>query len=253
MTLHKHDPMSWPITLATAAALPSDVTTVSLFQRYWLSDLKVMAIAYGDHWEYSQIPSRTWANILAIASTSLKSGMTCRASDLSLHTFIWDGTYWQSLNEAWVHLGSSRTSVTISGSTSIDWQGAYSGIALPANLLGVGGKLRLDYKILFGTKSSNGKGIRLRVGTSTQLIARLSGSAQYQGMSGSLLAHFDSAKSAVIGTDTTGTSLPFYTAASTATADTTTALTLAVDGVAYSSSESITMYGYDLYAERRAA
>lgn len=233
----------------TLANLPP-ASTMESGQRIWISDSGVMAYA-GSVWSFDPLPARVWADILAIPVANLATGMLCRATDLSLHTFIWDGTNWQSSNGAMIKIGSSRTQVTISGSTSVDWQNVYTGITLPAGLVSVGGKLKLDYKIIFGTKSANGKGIRLRSGTATALSARLSASASNQGMQGTLQTMFDSVSSVLVGTDTSGTAEPFYTVGATASVNTAIAVPIYIDAVTYSSAESFTVYGYDLYVERR--
>lgn len=255
MTLHNHEPMSWPITLSSAASLPADVSVVSLFQRYWLSDLKIMATAYGDHWEYSQIPSRTWANILAIASTSLKAGMICRASDLSLHTFIWDGTFWQSLNNALIKVGSSRTSVTLSGATSTTYQAAYT-CSLPAKLLGSGGKLFADVKATFGSQSASQKRIGLMNGGMTvTIMAYDSTSASVAGFDGRLMGMFDTSSSVTRVAGATSTAgAPFISTNGGAISyDSTVALDISIVGLVANTAEAITILGFDLYAERRAA
>lgn len=240
------------ITVDTAASLPSDVTAVTLFQRYWLSDLDVMAMAYGDHWEYSQIPSRTWANILAIASTSLKSGMTCRASDLSLHTFIWDGSNWQSLNGAPIKVGSSRTQVTLSGATSTSAQAAYS-VIVPAKLVGTGGRLIVKSKCSF-TASTNSKEIWMRDSAAGVTLANaVSTSATIYGINGELSATFETTTSSAR-VLTQSANHPYAgNLATTLTIDTTIDRTIIVGCTIASTSESVVFYGYDLYAERRAA
>lgn len=239
--------MSWPITLATAALLPSDVTTISLFQRYWLSDLKVMATAYGDHWEYSEIPSRTWANILAISSTSLKAGMTCKASDLSLHTFIWGGTYWQSLNGALIKVGSSRTSVTTStvGDTTL-----YTP-TVPANLLGSGGKVFAEFELV-SLATANIKKVSIRTSAASQIAAIRWGSTSALGVKSKLVAQMNG-KSAFYGFTNTGTlGEPWFSDSAAVAFDSTVSNTLSLV-LSLSAAEATTVYGYDIYVERRAA
>lgn len=250
--INPYDPLSAPARVATYLALPGDVTKVNPCQTFYLIDLNILAVAMGDHWDFTSLAARAFADILAIPTTSLATGMICRATDLSLHTFIWDGSNWQSLNNALIKISSSRTAVTLSGATSTNDQLAYS-ISVPAGLMGVGGKIYVDFKMTFGTSSANEKAIALKTITGSYNIANwASTNASYVGMQGRLTAMFESVNSTARVLATAGTPYPFGTTGGVYTVDTSPTLALGIYGKVGNSSESATINQYDLFVERRA-
>lgn len=236
-----------PSTISSASALPSDVTVIPVSRAYYLADLNITAIAYGDHWEYSQIPARTWANILAIASTSLKAGMTCRASDLSLHTFIWDGSYWQSLNEANILLSTSRTAVTGSA-TGI----TFATVTIPAGLMGAKGAMRVMVETSY-TADTTAKHLYLAY-NGTYPLAGARSTTAVTGVKADLRSTLNGSGSLnALLNSASNLSDPFYSStAATVYFDQTTSKSVTIQ-LAQAAAVSATMLSYDFFIERRAA
>lgn len=250
--INPYDPLSAPARVATYLALPGDVTKVNPCQTFYLIDLNILAVAMGDHWDFTSLAARAFADILAIPTTSLATGMTCRASDLSLHTFIWDGTNWQSLNGAPIKIGSSRTQVTLSGATSTGVQTAYP-VTIPANLLGAGGGRIIAEFVSTQTISANEK----RIGIYNPVSAWLASDAGLTsvGVKSRLTVQFNSAAQVLIARNGGAQSSYPYIGVAPAlqSVDMTAAFVANISGLVATSGETLTMYGYDMWVERRTA
>jgi hypothetical protein len=86
-------PLSEVATVASYGDLPA-VNTIPSGIGYYVSDLSYTATSAVDHWDFSKIPDRAWADILSISPSKLATGMTCCATDLGLRPFVWDGGEW---------------------------------------------------------------------------------------------------------------------------------------------------------------
>jgi len=92
-------PLSEVAVVTSYGDLPS-VSTVPSGIGYYVSDLSYIATSAVDHWDFSKIPDRTWAEILSISPSKLAAGMTCCATDLGLRPFVWDGGEWVDQTDA---------------------------------------------------------------------------------------------------------------------------------------------------------
>jgi len=91
-------PLSEVAVVASYGDLPA-VNTIPSGIGYYVSDLSYIATSAVDHWDFSKIPDRTWADILSISPSKLAAGMTCCATDLGLRPFVWDGGGWVDLTD----------------------------------------------------------------------------------------------------------------------------------------------------------
>jgi len=92
-------PLSEVAVVTSYGDLPS-VSTVPSGIGYYVSDLSYIATSAVDHWDFSKIPDRTWAEISSISPSKLAAGMTCCATDLGLRPFVWDGGEWIDQTDA---------------------------------------------------------------------------------------------------------------------------------------------------------
>lgn len=195
------------------------------------------------------LPPTTWDQIQLINTTQLPIGATVKATDLSMHTFVWDGSNWQSLNGGLISIGSSRTQVALSGSISTAFQVAYA-ITLPANLVGTTGRLMIRPKVSF-TASTNQKEVRLLDGGGSTLANALVTSASIVGINGELSATFET-QTSFTRVLTNSANNPYAgLLTSTVTIDTGVSRTINLGILISSTSESAIFYGYDAYVERR--
>jgi len=235
----------------TLANLPP-ASTMESGQRIWISDSGVMAYDSGSVWTFDPLPARAWADILSIATTQLATGMICRATDLGLHTFIWDGGNWQSLNNAPIKVGSSRTQVTLSGATTTSPQTAYP-VTIPANLLGVGGGRIIAEFVSTQTSSANEKRIGIYNPTASWLAS--DAGITSSGMKSRLTVQFNSTAQVLIARNGgVQSSYPYIgVAPALQSVDTTAAFVANITGLVATSGETLTIYGYDLWIERKAS
>jgi len=192
------------------------------------------------------LPATTWANILLLNTTGLASGTTVRATDLGLHTFIWDGSNWQSLNNAPIKVGSSRTSVT----TGVAGDSVAYSFSIPGSLLGNGGRITIYPKVSF-TASANTKEVWLKDTALTNIVASAIGSGtSVVGLTGPMDCVFESTSS-MARVLTKAASLPYANViGSSLTPDTTVSRSYSL-GITLVSGDTSTFYGYDAYVGRR--
>jgi hypothetical protein len=195
------------------------------------------------------LPPATWDQILSLNTTSIPIGATIRATDLSMHQFVWDGSNWQSSNGALIKVGSSRTQTTVLGSTSTSNQIVYTSV-LPASLLGNKGALLLKAKAA-GAASTNVKGYGIvDLGTTSELGYARSVSTATPFIDADIRAVLSSNSSIMSGLKSNVTSYGYSGSLNSYTVDFTVSRTINIVSLVQSASESLIMYGYDLYAER---
>jgi hypothetical protein len=229
----------------TLANLPP-ASTMESEQRIWISDSGVMAYDSGSVWTFEPLPARAWADILSIATTQLATGMICRATDLGLHTFIWDSSNWQSLNNSLIKVGSSRTQVTGALTSNL----IYSPV-VPANLLGSGGRLICEVQATY-TSSANAKNLYIANSVGTLLASARCAAAGVLGVKARFVTMLNGSGSMLALLNSAGTlSDPFYSSTPVGvTFDQSISQTLNIS-LAQGATEAFTAYGYDMYVERR--
>jgi len=234
-----------PQRIADITGLPL-LSSVIINSSFYLTGLSVIATSYGDHWEYSPLPARAWADILAIPTTSLATGMICRATDLGLHTFIWDGSNWQSLNNAPIKIGSSRTQVTGALTSNL----IYSPV-VPANILGAGGRIICEVQATY-TSSVSAKNLYIANSVGAMLASARCAATGVLGVKARLVTMLNGSGSMLALLNSAGVlSDPFYSSTPAGVAfDQSVSQTLTIT-LAQGAAETFSAYGYDMWAERR--
>lgn len=175
-----------------------------------------------------------WASLPAAANTS---GMTARVTDFGVNLMvISDGTRWVPLGPQ--VLGRSAVAVPHTGDTA---EFTLATIAVPANLMGLSGELRVTARYSF-TGSTNTKTFRTRLG-GTQFTAPGTATASQIGFVNQCLIMNRNSAALQLGVgDSSG--LGGFSVSYTGTVDTTAAQNITITGQLASAGETITLEGY---------